>query len=125
MEDARAVRRATQRAYALQRAELDREHAGRGFDIFVSPFDIVTDQKRVEYSYCTWAEGVAAWLPRTECIAFTGKNGEKRWILIVRWKDVDAICADALEPVPGIHPPRFKTKNGRIGNSCNRCPGPP
>jgi hypothetical protein len=51
----------------------DIEHAGVGRDVFLSPFDILRTRDGMEFSYCTWPEGVFAWLPRTECIGLHGE----------------------------------------------------
>lgn len=96
-------------AYGRQRAALDAVHAQEGVDVFISPFDILRDNAGTELSYSTWPEGVLAWLPRTDCIGFTGKRGEARWFLIVRWEDVDTICPGALSPVPNLLPERMRT----------------
>lgn len=85
-------RRALANRYGQQRAALDAAHEETGADVFVSPFDILIDQNGNEFSYSTWPEGVTAWLPRTECIAFTGGHSGTFWFLMVRWEDVDAIC---------------------------------
>ena len=70
---------------------------------------ISCDKSRAEYSYCTWPEGVAAWLPRAECIAFTGKRADKRWYLIVPWDAAVAICGNLLTLLPNTAPARFQT----------------
>jgi len=100
-----------QKAYAAQREALDRVHAQRGIDVFVSPFDIVRDTTGAERSYCTWPEDVTCWLPQTECIAFTGNRAGKTWYLVVPWDMAMAICEKALEPVANIEPVRFRTVN--------------
>ena len=109
MEQTGELRRNIQRSYAEQREVLDRTHAERGIDVFVSPFDIVRDKTGTERSYCTWPEGVAAWLPRTECIAFTGTRAGVRWYMIVPWEMAMAICENAVEPIPETEPPRYRT----------------
>jgi hypothetical protein len=78
-------------------------------DLFVAPFDIVREKSGREVSYATWPEGVTAWLPRAECIGFTGKRSGARWFLIVSWEDVERICGPILGVVPTIDPPRFRT----------------
>jgi hypothetical protein len=105
----RPARQQLQSTYARQRAELDAAHAKAGLDVFVSPFEILKDPKGTEFSYSTWPEGVTAWLPCTECIAFTGTNTVGRWFMIVPWLDVERICPEALRAVPGASPERFQT----------------
>ncbi len=105
----RVSRHELARVYGRQREALDAAHISEGIDVFVSPFDILRNSEGVEFSYCTWPEGVVAWLPRTECIALTGKRAEARWFLIVWWEDVEAICPGALEPVPDQFPKRTRT----------------
>lgn len=102
-------RKEMQGVYAAQRQALERIHAERGVDVFVSPFDIVRDKTGTELSYCTWPEGAVAWLPRTDCIAFTGNRAGKRWYLIVPWDTAMAICVSAVEQVPDVTPERFRT----------------
>lgn len=97
------------REYARQHAALDAEHHRAGVDIFISPFDIVKENDGTELSYCTWPEGVRAWLPRTDCVALTGKQAGRLWFFIVRWEDLHAICPNALVPVAGIVPERLQT----------------
>ena len=101
---ARDERRETQAAYARQRQAIEAT-----CDAFVSPFDIARDSDGRELSYCTWAEGVAAWLPKADCIALTGTREGKRWFLVVPWRAVTEACQAALEPIPGLAPPRFRT----------------
>lgn len=102
-------RRELQETYARQRCALELEHAQNGIDVFVSPFDILRTSDGVEQSYCTWPEGVASSLPRTDCIAFTGKRRDERWYLIVPWAKVVPVCGNQLERVPGVEPARFAT----------------
>ena len=97
------------RIYGRQRVALDAYHRQHGIDVFISPFDILKNKTGVELSYSTWPDGVIAWLPRTECIAFTGKRSGAHWFLIVRWGDVEVICPKALTPVPNQSPERMLT----------------
>lgn len=103
-----AARRRLAGAYARQRAELDARHVEAGIDVFVSPFDILTDKVGVEFSYSTWPEGVATWL-RTECVALTGKRSGHSWFLIVRWEVLEATCPGALAPIADSSPVRLRT----------------
>lgn len=102
-------RREQQDHYARQRRALQADHAQRGIDVFLSPFDILRTADDLEQSYCTWPEGVASSLPRADCIAFTGKRGNGRWYLIVPWEKAAAVCQGLLERVADIEPPRFAT----------------
>jgi hypothetical protein len=102
-----ADRRTQQGLYARQRLALEVEHAQRGIDVFLSPFDILRGGDGVEISYCTWPEGVGSSLPRADCIAFTGMRGANRWYLIVPWDEALAICSGLLERIPGAEPARF------------------
>ena len=102
-------RKKQQAAYAAQRTELDAVHASCGVNVFVSPFDILKQPNGIEISYCTWPEGVASWLPRTDAIAFTGTDGDRRWFLIVPWEDVERTCSDVLAAEDVKGPPRFRT----------------
>ncbi len=102
-------RRESQRAYAAQREALHRAHARSAVDVFVSPFDILRRGDGTELSYSTWPEGVVTWLPRTDCIAFTGTQDAQRWYMIVPWDSALQICKGAVEPVLDVDPTRFQT----------------
>jgi hypothetical protein len=101
-------RRAQQALYARQRRDLEVEHARSGCDVFVSPFDVLRTGDGTELSYCAWPERVRSWLPRADCIAFTGKEGDKRWHMIVPWDAAVGICGGLLERVPGVDPVRYE-----------------
>jgi hypothetical protein len=100
-------RREQQDLYAQQRRALEVEHARGGTDVFLSPFDILRTGDGIELSYGTWPEHVRSSLPRADCIAFTGKRGDKRWYLIVHWDAAMAICGGLLERIPGVVPARY------------------
>jgi hypothetical protein len=102
-------RREQQESYARQRRALEADHAQRGIDVFLSPFDILRTASGLDQSYCTWPEGVASSLPRADCIAFTGKRENQRWYLIVPWDQALTVCVGLLERVPGVEPARFAT----------------
>lgn len=98
-----------QELYAEQRQALEAGHRRSGTDVFLSPFDILKTGDGRERSYCTWPEGAVSSLPKTECIAFTGKIRGERWYVIVPWEIVSKTCDELLEPESGMDPLRFLT----------------
>lgn len=99
-----------QAAYAEQHARLDAENDEKNIDVFVAPFDIFEHQTGEVVSYTTWPEDVPSWLPKVEAIAFTGRHddGGGRWLMIVPWVEVIAVCGENILRPLGTDPPRFE-----------------
>lgn len=101
----------------LRVAQLVREHAQQrgwlearlgGQDVFVASFRGVETQSGLA-SYCVWSRGVPSLLPRAELVAVLDPD-DPGPPLMVRWDDVMDIAGEALIPLEGTYPPRYRTR---------------
>ncbi len=90
--------------YDVQQKMLQEE---LGDDVFVATYTAVRTDDGTILTYSTWTDGVPTWLPKTDDIALVGGSQEDPTVMRVPW---DAL-AKFVEQVPGVNPPRFKTKD--------------
>ena len=92
--------------YEAQKGLLDKLNHLRGESVFVAPYGGVANKETGEIStYCVWAKGLPAWLPKTDLVAFVEEpSGEPR---IHSWDRMVNAVGDMLEPLD-VYPPRFK-----------------
>lgn len=95
--------------YAAQKETLDELHEKSGTDIFVASYKVMRDEtKDVEYSLCSWTNGVDSLLPRTDRVALVVYEGdEMQELLMLPWDALHAACAELMTPVPDAYPERY------------------
>ena len=95
-------------AYTEQKELLGKLHEKTGEDIFMASFSGYTPQGTDRLtSYCVWAKGVLASLPRADLIAFMAVHGQAPQM--VPWDRAVEVVGDMMEPM-GMYPPRFRVK---------------
>ncbi|MCC2972473.1 hypothetical protein [Massilia sp. IC2-476] len=96
--------------YAAQKETLDELHEKSGTDIFVASYKVMRDETQgIEYSLCSWTNGVDSLLPRTERVALVVYEGdEMQELLMLPWDALHAACAELMVPVPDAYPERYR-----------------
>lgn len=92
--------------YAVQRQELDAQHAEDGTDIFVGSFGAITTQAGAMISWTTLAQNVHALLPRTDVIALQNDVDPSA---LFAWDDVVRVAPHRMKRHPTLFPPRWET----------------
>jgi hypothetical protein len=99
--------RARGQHYHEQKQLLDKLHAKQGIDIFTASLTAMQDTSTgTIWTYCVWANGVEALLPRTDKIAFLEKDQQP---LLVDWERAMEEVGDLMEEVD-MYPPRFRVR---------------
>jgi uncharacterized protein YtpQ (UPF0354 family) len=96
--------------YGEQKELLDQLHAKMEKDIFVASFSVIQN-KHTEalLSYCVWADGVEALLPRTEQVFFMRMRGEGEGAVVASaaWEHVVEVVGGSMQQTED-YPPRFR-----------------
>jgi hypothetical protein len=90
--------------YQDQKTALERHHQKIGKDVFVATFGVTEHDGRF-VSWCSWMEGVATLLPKTDQVAFRSVRDPQQ-ITVLNWKDVVAHAGMHLQETTE-DPPRF------------------
>jgi uncharacterized protein YtpQ (UPF0354 family) len=91
--------------YDHQKALLDKLHETTGEDVFVASYSSAEKKDTGEaWSYCVWAKGVLAWLPKTDKVVFMGVGMTPRF---ADWDRVVAIANDLMQPME-MYPERYR-----------------
>lgn len=83
-------------------------------DVFVASYQVFQSEDGTVRSMATWTRGVDTLLPKTETVALVVLNDDETAIARAETVPWDAI-ADRLTPVPGMHPPRYRTTGEHPG----------
>ena len=87
--------------YADQKQLLDRVHEREELDVYVAAYNGVRHEETDSHSsYCVWAKGVDALLPRTEEISFfdDGQPEGRRVVGRFDWDIVELHCRELMRP---------------------------
>jgi hypothetical protein len=91
--------------YAYQKALLDELHESTGEDAFVASFTAAETKSTGEaWTYCVWANGALALLPKSDKVVFMRAG------LAPRFADWDRVVAEAnnlMEPLD-MYPERYR-----------------
>lgn len=91
--------------YEEQKKLLDRAHAAKGIDIFVSSYLAFRSPSGDSFSLATWSRDVHAYLCHADRVAFESGGGKA---VVVPWASVVRIAGHRMHPVGGLHPPRWE-----------------
>jgi hypothetical protein len=92
--------------YSEQKELLEKLHERDEVDVFVASFSGYQDKgSDLLTSVCVWGEGVLAWLPRTDKIAFAKDNNKET--VLVDWDRAAEVVGTQMEPTE-TYPQRFK-----------------
>jgi tetratricopeptide (TPR) repeat protein len=94
------------RDYSEQRQLLTTMHEQRGLDLYVSELTVARFGQGDVTSFCTWAPGVRALLPRADRVVFIGEDQQP--LGQVPWEQVEASFAALLRPRDDLFPPRYE-----------------
>lgn len=94
--------------YDMQKQLLDRLNEARGEDVFAASFLVHGEE---HLSLCSWTDGVASSLPRTDRIVLVMPTNENdAEMLIVDWEQAQPVLGELLQlDTRHIHPPRYLT----------------
>ena len=91
--------------YDHQKSLLDKLHESTREDIFVASFTFAENKSTGEaWSYCVWANGPLALLPKTDKVVFMGAGMAPRF---AEWDRVVATANDLMEPLD-MYPERYR-----------------
>lgn len=96
--------------YAEQKSLLDQRNAREGRDLYLPSYSALEDPETgAVRTWCSWAEGVEAWLPETDDVIFTSINGPDDVKIRARapWQAVLDGAGDLMQPL-GLYPERWK-----------------
>ncbi|WP_434384397.1 hypothetical protein [Melittangium boletus] len=101
------------RDYDEQLQQLEKHYTRTGEARFVATFTPYQDERGRSLSYAVWQKGLTTLLPRTEVIFFMdpSRGQGDRPVGIARWEDVVGRDNGLLEPVPGLYPERYLTRD--------------
>jgi hypothetical protein len=92
--------------YADQKELLDAIDEKNGTDIFVASYSAIEKKDTGDFvSYCVWANGVEALLPKTQKVVFI--RGEDDIAATASWDKVQEIVGELMEPVEA-YPARYR-----------------
>ncbi len=92
--------------YNEQKAELEARFQATGAEVFVASFSGLEHPQHGSRSFCTWAPGVDALLPKTDLVAL-GATAED--IVLVPWDEVQRVAGPKLVREPDYFPTRWRT----------------
>ena len=95
--------------YGEQKELLDQLHAKREKDVFVASYSVIQNkQTGALCSYCVWADGVDALLPRADRLFFMRmkEDGEGAIAANAGWEHVCEVIGDRMKATED-YPPRF------------------
>lgn len=98
--------------YNDQKELLDALYEQKGTAVIVASFSALQNKQTGRItSYCMWAEGVCALLPRTDLVLFfrPGSPEGEGMVASAPWEHVQQVVGDLLEPTD-LYPPRYRVE---------------
>jgi hypothetical protein len=99
--------------YGEQKELMDQLHAKQGVDIFVASYSVIQNKESGALrSYCIWADGVDALMPRTDQVFFMRMREEGQGALVASasWDKVVEVVGERMEQTEH-YPPRFRVES--------------
>lgn len=91
-----------------QKHHLEQHFQAIGEDVFVATFSAMQSDNGEVFSFCTWAETVPTYLPRTDYVALVqvteGTTGKQ--LGMVKWEEIMLHCSDLLSR-QSFYPDRY------------------
>jgi uncharacterized protein YtpQ (UPF0354 family) len=97
--------------YSDQKELLDQLQEGEEDPAYIAPCTAMRDKETgAAFSYCVWAEGAHAWLPRADVVVFYSHDEENGQVLgSAPWEEVMEVAGGLLAPLD-LYPERYRVR---------------